>query len=220
MAKISKPVLYLAIVATGVAIYVLTSPDAPIAHTPPVTKLKRNDLGNGQFTDADYKTTFAEPVLVSRDGFKPLVARKSNVLAQALAAAGGVPAELAGGDPNWVCTGVSEVDGQRQALLENKNTGDGSFVKQGDKWKTSVVSQVLEDGLVLVGNDGEPKTIHIQQDTTQSETDNGGDVLPVRPQLNGVIGNGAAQPNVNNGQVVPALPTPDPNSQMGNSNAG
>lgn len=216
MAKISKPVLYLAIIAAGAAIYVLTSPDAQVAHTPPPTKLKKNNLGNGQFTDADYTTTFAEPVLVSRDGFKPLVARKSNVLAQALAAAGGVPADLAGGDPNWVCTGVSEVDGQRQALLENKNTSDGNFVKQGEKWKTSVVSQVLEDGVVLVGNDGQPKTIHIQQDTIQTTASDTVDTSPVHPSLSGVIGNGAST----GGGTVQALPAPDSNPQMGNNNAG
>lgn len=207
MAKISKPVIYLAVIAAGAAIYVLTSPDAPVAHTAVRTVVKKNNLGNGQFTEADYTTTFAEPVLVSRDGFKPLVARRSNILAQALAAAGGIPADLAGGDPNWVCTGVSEVDGQRQALLENKNTSDGSFVKQGDKWKTSVVSQVLEDGLVLVGNDGEPKTIHIQQDTTQTTTSDTGDTSPVRPGLSGVIGNGAST----GGGTVQALPAPDSN---------
>lgn len=217
MAKISKPVLYLAIVAAGAAIYVLTSPNPPIAHTPPPTLHAKNNLGNGLFTDADYTTKFTEGVLVSRDGFKPLVVRKSNVLAAALAAAGGIPSELAGGDPNWVCTGVSEVDGQRQALLENKVTGDGTFVKQGDKWKTSVVSQVLEDGVVLVGNDSEPKTVHIQQDNTQTTTDSSGDTTPLRPSLSGPIGN-ATSPA---GGTVQPLPAPDnTNPQNGTNNAG
>jgi hypothetical protein len=212
MAKISKPVMYLALVAAGAAIYVLTSPNAPVAHTAPPKTLHRNALVNGQFTDADFSTKFAEPVLVSRDAFKPGVARKTNALAVALLAAGGIPADLAGGDPNWVCTGVSEVNGVRQALLENKVTNDGEFVKQGDKWKSAVVSQVLEDGLVMVGNDSEPKTIHIQQDNTQAETDTG-DTTPVRPSLTGVIGSGA-------GGTVQALPAPDSNSQAGNNNAG
>src|SRR5437763_7162134 len=79
MAKISKPVLYLAIVAAGAAIYVLTSPNPTVAHTPKPTLRAKNNLDNGQFTDEDYKAKFAEPVLVSRDGFKHLVVRRSNV---------------------------------------------------------------------------------------------------------------------------------------------
>src|SRR6476660_6427647 len=122
MAKISKPVLYLAIVGLGAAVYIITNPDSPTRHTTPPKSHFKSDQTKGPYTDADYNTTFAEPVLVSRDAFKPGVARKSSALAVAMAAAGGIPADLAGGDPNWVCTGTTEVDGVRQALLENKNT--------------------------------------------------------------------------------------------------
>ena len=216
MAKISKPVLYLAIVAAGAAIYVVTSPNSPEAHTATPKTLHKNGPTNGLYTDADMKAKFPEPVLVSRDAFKPGVARKSNALATMLAAAGGVPADLADGDPNWVCTGVSEVDGVRQALLENKVTNDGDFVKQGDKWKSAVISQVLDDGLVMVGNDSEPKTINIQQDTTQSTESDTGDVTQLKPSLTGVIGSGTAQ----TGGTVQALPAPDSNPQAGNNNAG
>ena len=208
MFKISRPVLLLLIATVAVAIYLVSSPSSPTTTTVKKPPKPVVSVTSTLYTKEDYNANFPKAVLASRDAFQPLVMRKSGAIAVALAAAGNIPAEFAAGDPNWACTGTTEVDGVQQALLENKSTNDGVFVKQGDHWKSSVVSQVLEDGLVLVGPGGDAKTIHVKQDTATDETDLSGN-MPVQPQLSGPIGGGqnpAAQ-----GQVtqVPSLPSPD-----------
>lgn len=218
MAKISKPVLYLAIIGAGAAIYIVTNPDTPPKVTTPPKTHMRTTTPDSQFLPVDYNTTFAEQVPLARNAFKPLVERRSGALANALASGGIVPPELTGGDANWICTGSAEIDGVKEALLENRNTNDAVFVKQGDHWKHAVVSQVLDDSVVLVGDDGEPRTIHVVQDETSNASgDTGTDTgtAPVRPQLSGVIGGGQS------GAQVQPLPAPtDTNSQTDTNNAG
>jgi hypothetical protein len=157
-------------------------------------------------------------VLISRNSFQPLVMRKSNALADALAAAGGIPADFAGGDPNWICTGSAEVDGVLQALIENRNTSEGVFLKQGDHWKNCVVSQVEEDNVTLVGPGGVAKVIHVKQDDSTNPADDAAGTTPFQPQLNGPIGGGA---QTSGGQVTeaPALPAPT-TTQADDNNAG
>lgn len=209
-AKISRPVIYLALAAVCIAAYVLATPTAPPKKRSLPKPRVRVDVVDAQFTPEDRTASFTDGVPVARNAFKPLVVRKNTTLVSALAAAGGVPTDFTGGDGSWVCTGVAEVDGVRQALLENRSSGEGVFLRQGDRWKKTVVSQVLEDAVVLVGPGGQPRTIHVQQDQMVEETST--DTLPVQPKLNGPIG--GAQPNANNGQVtqIPPLPFPTPPS--------
>jgi len=205
MFKMSRPVLYLFIATLAVAAYLLTTPSTPTRHSPKSKPVVSVIATNADYTSEDYKAHFTTPVLVSRNAFNPLVVRKNNLIA-ALAAAGAVPADFAGGDPNWFCTGSATVDGVMQILLENKATGDGVFLKQGDHWKNCVVSQVMEDGVVLVGPGGDAKTIHVKQDSaTPDETDQSG-TTPV--QLSGPIG---GQTQISGGQVTQApLPSAAP----------
>jgi hypothetical protein len=210
MLKISRPVLYLFIATIGVAAFLLANPpQAPRA----IVKKKstpRVEVTSTIYRPEDYTASFTGLVGVSKNSFKPLVARKSNALSAVLLANGGIPPEFAGGDANWVCTGTAEVDGVRQALLENKSTNEGVFLKQGEHWKNAVVSQVFEDAVVLVGPGGEAKTIHIQQEVTPDQSEVTGN-MPVQPSLSGVIG-GVSPP----GQVSPmtALPAPTATIQV------
>jgi len=210
MLKISKPLLYMLLATFGIAAYLMTSSTTPTKKAKktarPVVTVHTSDA---DYVDADYTAHFDKPILISRNAFNPLVVRKSSQLAAALAAAGNIPAEFAGGDPNWSCTGSATVDGVLQVLIENKNSGDGVFLKQGDHWKTSVVSQVMEDGVVLVGPGGEPKTIHVKQDTTPEQMDLSG-TMPVEPQLSGTIGNGASIQPSGQGAAMPPLPSVAP----------
>jgi hypothetical protein len=207
MFKLSKPVLILLLATVAVAVYLLASPapKRPTASKKPSKPIVR--ITSTPYTQADRDANFPEPVLASRNSFTPLVMRKSGALAAALAASGNIPAEFAGGDPNWACTGTAEVDGVRQALVENKSTNDGVFLKQGDRWRTSVVSQVLEDGVVLIGPGGEAKTIHVKQEPGSGvdETDLSGS-FPVQPEMSGIIGGGG--PTGGRVSEAPALPSP------------
>lgn len=204
--KISRPVLCLALAATCVIAYLVATAPQQVVRNTRARPTVHVDVTSGPFTPDDYKASFPGFVAVSRNSFKPLVVRKNTTLISALAAAGGVPTDFTGGDGNWVCTGVAEVDGVRQALLENRSSGEGVFLRQGDRWKKTVVSQVMEDAVVLVGPGGQPRTIHVQQDEAVEETPT--EVVPVQPKLSGPIGGG--QPNATNGQAtqVPPLPFP------------
>jgi hypothetical protein len=223
MFKMSRPVMYLLLGTIVVALYLLATP--PTSPTKKKTTPRPRvsiQASSVDYQPVDYTAHFDKPLLVSRDAFNPLVARKSNALAQALAAAGNIPAEFTGGDPNWSCTGSAQVDGLLQVLVENKSTGDGVFLKQGDHWKQAVVAQVMEDGVVLVGPSGEPKTIHVKQDTTPEELDLNGSTEPVQPQLNGPIGSGGGQSNGQNNtsSPLPAAATPAIITSDDNSNDG
>jgi hypothetical protein len=214
MLKLSKPVWFLLAATATAALYLVGSPAAPKRITTRVLSKPLVSVTSSQYTQQDFDANFPKPVLASRNAFQPLVVRKSS-LAQALANAGNIPPEFAGGDPNWSCTGSAEVDGVRQALIENKNTNDGVFLKQGDRWKNCVVSQVLENAVVLVGPGGDAKTIFVKQDTPVDETDLSG-TNPVQPELSGTIGNGGQQ----QGPGASPLPSPATISTADDNNAG
>ncbi len=225
MFKISKPLMFVLVGVIAVAAYLMTSPTAPTRTTKKNLPKPKVLVSSAQYTKEDYEAKFPTVALASRSAFQPLVMRKNGALLAALAASGNIPADFAGGDPNWACTGTAEVDGVRQALIENKSINDGVFLKQGDHWKNCVVSQVLEDGVVLVGPGGEAKSIQVKQDVAQAlgDIDLSGNI-PVQPQLNGAIGGPMGQPG-GGGQItqVPALPQPQPETatiETDDSNGG
>jgi hypothetical protein len=156
MAKISRPVLYTAIGAIAIAAFVLTEGEAPKAPSkkPKVKQsgpMAKDRLG---FLPEDYeKTPFSPVAFATSNRFQPLVSRTRTSADYALAP-DSVPAELAGGDPNWVYTGTAEIDGKPTALLDNRVTGESEFVNQGQRWKRATVSQILPQGLVLATPSG------------------------------------------------------------------
>jgi hypothetical protein len=216
MTRVSKPVLYLAIAALMVIGYLLATPPSTAKRSPKKTTTVRKPAASSIYTDADRSANFTDKILVSRDAFQPLVVRKSAALSEALAASGVIPPEFAGGDPNWICTGTAEVDGVRQVLLENKSTSEGVFLRVGERWKSSVVSDVGEDSATLVGPGGIAKTIHVQQEQGADSGESVEEMMPVQPNLNGVIGGGRAPA----GQVSPMpnlpLPTAAPQAEENN----
>lgn len=199
MAKISRPLIYIGIAAVGVGAWILTAPDDRAkAPTKPraTSRVKQKET---LYDTSDYEAKFTPIVSVTRDAFQPLIARKSALIGSI--GAGGVPADFAGGDANWVCTGTAEVDGIRMALLENRASGEGVFLKQGDRWKRTIVSTVRPDSVVLVGPGGEAKTITVQSDNPE-------EVMPldVDSALSGAIGQGLT---VSPDGRAPAAPNPE-----------
>jgi hypothetical protein len=189
MAKISRPALYLGLVAIGVAGYILTEPDTPTRQVRPSTKKTTVVNRLSTYTDEDYKAKFEPVNLVSSSAFKPLVARQTSGMA--LAADGGIPAAFAGGEASWICTGTVEVDGVRQALLENRATGEGVFLRQGERWRNSVVSEVRADAVVLVGPGGEARAIRVHSEDFVEEEQLEIPPMDVEQALRGPIGNGS-----------------------------
>lgn len=120
-----------------------------------------------------------------RDAFKPLIARKS-MADMGADAPGSVPFGIAG-EASWTYTGMAEVDGVPQALLENSRTQDGVFLKQGEKWKAGTVYQIKPDELVLMDRSGALQTVKVNIQETIPSIMQGGGFAPVNPPLRGTI---------------------------------
>jgi hypothetical protein len=189
MAQISKPVLYLGLVATVVAAWVLTSEDAPNSASSTKKKKKPSVTRNATvFLPEDYKASF--PVLNEpmKNAFKPLVARKSGSPELAMGDMG-IPVAEAG----WIYTGMADIDGVPTALLENTRTGDGVFLKQGESWKGVRVQRIAPEEIILVVSNGESRRVKINSpaDGMPVGSPQTG-FQPVNPPIRGPIGGGMA----------------------------
>jgi len=158
--KVSRKVIYLGVAAVAVAAWLLTEDDSSKASEgrKPTTAVKKNGAG---FTDEDYQATFP-PVLDSgKNSFRPLIARSGAADFGLALAPNAIPLDFAGGEPNWIFTGVAIIDGAPVALLENSSTQEGVFVKHGDRWKSSRVAMITPDSVVLAGPSGTTRTAKI-----------------------------------------------------------
>lgn len=157
MSLIKKPLFWVSILAVGAAGWVLTNPeDAPKKSTPSrVTKKKTsNKKTTVQFIDADFEADFKPLNSELKNAFQPIVIRKSGGFGGGEGAANVIPADFTGGDTGWVYTGNAEIDGASMALLENRTTGEGVFLKAGERWKSAAVSKILTDAVVMSGPSG------------------------------------------------------------------
>jgi hypothetical protein len=190
--KVNRKIVYLIVASVLVyAVVLFTEPDAPAGTTRKKTTTVKTKASAGLFTEVDYKVTaddFApvnEPV---RNTFRPLVVRTTE--SPAVATPGyesGIPAFLADGDGNWRYTGSAVVDGVPNALLENRSTGDGVFLRPGERWRRATVVSVTSETVVLRGPDGQLWTVRIEGD---EEGEGVGGLAPARviPPLSGPIG--------------------------------
>lgn len=178
----------LALLGGGAALYVMTTPeDAPrkAATKPNATAAKTTKQGD--FTEEDRKAKFDEFGASPRNVFRPIVTKNGG--ASTAAAPSGIPAAYAGGEANWTYSGMATVDGVPNALLENPSSGESVFVKQGEGWKTSTVSSMSPETLVLRGPNGDSYTIRINGDFVPGKVESTG-TTPVRLNnpLRGQIG--------------------------------
>jgi hypothetical protein len=161
MAKISRPVLYTALLgALAYAVVLYTEPQTKRGPVKP----KRSTVSSTSktiFTEDDYKRTFDRYEAPPRNAFKPVVARLSGndaLLAQRL---DGLPTAFTGGDPNWRYTGTATIDGVRVALIENTVTGDGVFLHEGESWKQAILTKIEDEAIVMVGPGGGVRRIRL-----------------------------------------------------------
>ncbi len=201
--KISRPVLYMLLGSVAIGGYVFTNPDsvARKGATKKKTATVASNLPEG-FTEADLTAKFdriPEPV---KDAFVPIVVRTNSGGAETALSPNAVPSVLTGGDPNWVYTGMAEIDGIPMGLLENKVTGEGVFLKHSESWKMATVTGISPFSLILVARSGKNYTLTITESENRSSgllANNG--FAPVNPNLRGDIANGfEVQPTQLNGR--------------------
>lgn len=202
-----KPVFWVAMVAIGVAGFTMTGEKpSTTSKGKPVSKKKTTVAKKGAevFTEEDQNASFERVQVTFKNSFVPLVA-KSGGIGGADGQANAIPASFSGGDGNWVFTGSVEVDGVRQALLENRKTQDGVFLRSGQRWKNCVVKRVLSDAVVIEGPSGEMTFGLVTEENISGRmaSNTGGSTAPMRvdnpPNFRGDIGGGRGLPGVNGG---------------------
>lgn len=215
MAKGNRLYLYGGLALVVVAALILTEPQKvqrPPRKSAAVTRPVKTDKALEDFDERDQKATFEPVALTTRDAFKPLVVRGEGVGPDSAGLPNQVPPSFASGEAGWFFTGAAVIDQVPTALIENTQTGQGLYVKQGDLWKNCRVERITPTSLTLAAGDS-VRTLMLLADVPQPEP-SGGSTRPLNPltgpvgvqsRPNPLPGNVPAQPN--NGQVNGGRPT-------------
>lgn len=185
--------LYGGIGVIGIAAWVLTGEDTPTpsANSKPKAAVSKKIKGV-VYLKEDYENTYAPANSGTPNAFKPIVARLSGASAELLAP-NQIPADMAGGDPNWVYTGMATVDGVAMGLVENSSTNDGEFVKNNQKWKRARVLKITPETLVMESERGVVRTMRLKNEADFFEVpQTGGGMTPVNPLQGPIGGEGVA----------------------------
>ncbi len=188
---ISRPVLYGLIGIIAFAGWYLTEPDngATSKAAKPKSAASKGKDNGVMFTDQDYKARYAALDASMPNVFKPIVARSTGPSSELLSP-NSIPADFAGGDPNWIYTGMATVDGLAMGLVENGASGDGEFLTISQHWKKARVLKITAEALVMESDRGVIRTMTLKNyDDVLPPIPTEGIVEPVNP-LQGPIGDG------------------------------
>jgi hypothetical protein len=118
------------------------------------TAAKKKKTGDIEYLPEDEKAQFASIEGGLPNAFKPAVEKKS-----LMGSSNAIPPVFTSGETGWIYTGNMEVNGGQNALVENSGTGEGVFLKPGEKWKSMTLKQVKSDSIILRAGDGFEKEI-------------------------------------------------------------
>ena len=204
--KKTSPVVYLALIGAGAAIYVLTEPEAATKKKTPNKTNSRTASAPDGFAPEDLTAKFPRYSGAAKDAFQPkVIATKPSALKT-----GPKPSPLMVLPPPrpvtvtlnavsldaWTLTGINVVNGSRSALMENKTTGESVFLKAGVSWNTFKVGSIEPNALVLIGPTGTVRRVGFPEAPAEK-------VASVAPQTPAV-----PAPNVN----LPSVPATDPSA--------
>jgi hypothetical protein len=169
VAKISRPVIYVLVAAIGVGAWFFTEPEAgakkKAARTASTSTRSAKDA-DSNLTPEDLKTRFPRYSGAVRDAFRPEISTARPKLAAPKPAPTLMPVVLPAPPKKstqsvaldaWTLTGISVVDGEKTALIENKATSDMVFVRAGTSWKGLRVLAIETGALVFALPDGTPR---------------------------------------------------------------
>lgn len=171
---------------------------------PTATKKKKGDI---EYTQEDEKAKFGSVDTAATNAFKPQIVRRDVNSQLRTGASNGIPPLFAGGEAGWTYTGNMEVNGKPNALLENSGTGEGVFLKPGEKWKALTLVKVNEDSIVLDGPGGYRKTVYFNANTEEAPAEVAplNPMQPGNPRMAGAIGNGGLMAEQNNLNSLPPV---------------
>lgn len=168
MAKISRPVLYTAVFAVGVAAFYLTQDDGGAsgvgARRKPAAKSTATDASGFTEEDRSARGKFVRVTDGGKNVFLPIVAKATARSGTGkFVATNGIPPEFAGGETGWSYTGNAEIDGKLYAGLQNSATGETVLLVKGQSWKRASVSAVGDSGVTLTSTMGLVRKIDIPE---------------------------------------------------------
>ncbi len=171
------------VIVLGIVWYMTGSDSGAAATTATTTKKKSTTTGNSIYQKSDYLVTYAPITGRMQDKFVPLVYKvgaehgpNQPIDRSKLT----IPTGLTGGEANWAFTGTVSVDGKWSALVENATSAQSSYIKPGDKWKTSTVQSVTENLLILRDLSGTPNKVPMQADIVASIAKQQADLAELR----------------------------------------
>ena len=212
MSLIRKPLFWVSILTVGVAGYVMTAPEPTGTRSAakPIKKKSSSKKVVVQFTKDDFDADFKPLNSELKNAFMPIVARKSGGFGNGDGAANVIPADFTGGDTGWVYTGNAEIDGSAMALLENRTTGEGVYLKAGERWKSAAVSKILSEAVVMTGPSGTKTFTLVTEEPRMARNGFNPASVNVPPGLRGQINGGQGGRNQGgfnrNGQAFQVLP--------------
>jgi len=159
--KKTSPVLWVGLIAVCAAVYYSLDGDPSASPASLKRKLPAPSTKKDDFMPADYTAKFNSfEAKNAANAFNPLVVR-SQGKNSVPTIDGAIPAAFADGDGNWQYKGFATVNAASSGLLENQNTGEGVFVKPGERWKSCRVLTITRDSIVMQGTSGAARTIPI-----------------------------------------------------------
>lgn len=189
--KLSRPIVYALVAAVVAVAYVFLTeetaqrarkklpPRAVAQQAMPAGFLKEDFEAKFEPVDEEPKAAF-QPLIVSDQG----TSRTDTIPSE-------FPSSLTGGDPNWMYTGMAEIDGRAVGLLENQSTGEGAFVRIAELWKQAEILQIEPMNITVRGTNGKVYVLAVRevgQTQSRSSTAVQGSSEPVMPNLRGPIG--------------------------------
>lgn len=183
----------LGVVVLAAVVYLMQPADAGSKTSAKVAKrATTNSRTVDAFTQEDRTAKFArlnEPV---RNAFKPLVVGRNGRagVSGETGPTNAVPSEFAGGESGWVYTGTAIIDDVPTALLENPGSGEGVFLKQGERWKQCRVQRIGPDTVTLTGANGGVRTLQLYFEPAVQDLPPGqpGGNQPMQPPMLGPMG--------------------------------
>lgn len=186
MAKIPKPLIYGGIGAIILTAVILNSPEPDGG-----VQAGRQNRGSGRtsskvderFTEDDYNYVVARLNESLKNAFIPLVSREGSGSGSGLMP-NELPSSFTDGEPGWLYTGTVEVNGVPSTLLENKVTGDGMYLKVGEKLKRTMITKIAPTYIEVESYTGRTWTLYLLRDLPDPDDDFYGlEIEPVRPNV-------------------------------------
>jgi hypothetical protein len=157
MANYERPLIYGGVFLVAGVLLWLGRPSDETAR-PPVHRsaASQASLVHSDYDADDFGAHFEHPKERLKNVFMPLLRAGSGQDATAASPedAEKIRATVAGGDPNWIFTGMAIVNGKRLALLENSTSQQSGFVEEGDHWKTAKIASITSQSVTFVDADG------------------------------------------------------------------